>query len=114
MTAKLPPKVTTCHYSPWALVRRGGTAAGNRPATRMAYLVNTIAPHGKAVALTGYLADTGMRRWTKSVRRIEWSDIVRQWHTMPTPATVSKVRRRLAPTPVIADDADRYTNASLA
>lgn len=52
--------------------------AGKRLSTRMAYLVDTIAPNGIAVALTGYIMRNDMTGWTKHPRRIEWSDIIRQ------------------------------------
>jgi len=64
---------TTRHSQPWALIRRNGDTPGKRISTRMAYLVDTIAPNGIAVAVTGYIMRNDMTGWTK--RRIEWSDI---------------------------------------
>jgi hypothetical protein len=43
------------HSLRWPLVRRNGDAPGKRWSTRMAYLVDTIAPSGIAVAVTGYI-----------------------------------------------------------
>jgi hypothetical protein len=61
----------------------------------MAYLVDTIAPDGIAVALTGYIMNGDMTGWTKHPRRIEWADIIRQWGRQPTVAEVRKVKARL-------------------
>jgi hypothetical protein len=36
-----------------------------------------------------------MTGWTKSTRRIEWSDVVEAWRHQPTKAEVQKVKRRL-------------------
>ncbi len=85
----------TNHHAPWALVKRNGNTVGKRLSTRMAYLVSTIAPNGKAVALTGYIMNNDMTGWTKSTRRIEWSDVVKAWRHQPTKAEVQKVKRRL-------------------
>ena len=68
---------------------------GKRISTRMAYLVDTIAPNGTAVALTGYIMRNDMAGWTKHPRRIEWSDIIRQWSRQPTTADARKVKARL-------------------
>lgn len=92
--------LTTCHSSPWALVRRCGDTPGKRPSTRMAYLVGTIAPNGQAVALTGFVMNNDLSGWTKSPRRIEWSDIVRQWRDKPTAQQVQAVKQRM---PRVAD-----------
>lgn len=86
---------TTCHHAPWALVRRNGDTIGKRPSTRMAYLVGTIAPDGKAVAVTGYIMRSDMTGATKHPRRIEWGDIIRTWRDQPTKAAVAHVKRRL-------------------
>jgi len=86
----------TCHSQPWALIRRNGDTAGKRISTRMAYLVDTIAPDGIAVALKGYIMNNDMTNWTKHPRRIEWDDIIRQWSRQPTVAAVRKVKARLS------------------
>jgi hypothetical protein len=88
-------KLTTCHHSPWALIRRNGDTIGKRPSTRMAYLVGTIAPEGKAVAVTGYIMRNDMTGATKHPRRIEWSDIVKQWRSKPSAIEVQKIKRRM-------------------
>lgn len=88
-------KLTTCHHSPWALIRRNGDTTGKRLSTRMAYLVGTIAPDGKAVAVTGYIMRNDMTGWTKHPRRIEWADIVKQWHRQPSAAEVRKAKAKL-------------------
>jgi len=100
----------TCHYSAWALIRRCGDTVGKRPSTRMAYLVGTIAPHGTAEAVTGYVMNNDMTGWTKSVRRIEWADIVRQWTHQPTMQQVRTVKRRM---PIIRTEADRRRGQEL-
>lgn len=89
------PSLTTCHHSPWALIRRGGDTVGKRLSTRMAYLVGTIAPDGKAIALTGYVMRNDMTGWSKSKRRIEWADIIKRWHRQPTAADVKKAKSKL-------------------
>jgi hypothetical protein len=95
--AQRPENLTTCHYSCWALVKRGGVEDGKRPHTRMAFLVGTIAPEGTAVAVTGYLMDHSMQSWTKTPRRIEWSDIVKSWHRQPTAQDIERARKRIKP-----------------
>ncbi len=90
-----PEKLTTNHAMPWALIRRGGTAPGQRPRTRMAFLVSTVAPEGRAIALTGYVMSDDMTGWTKSARRIEWTDILKRWQRQPSAAEVRKAKRRL-------------------
>ena len=87
--------LTTCHHSPWALVRRNGDTIGKRPSTRMAYLTGTIAPNGVAVALTGYVMRNDMTGWSKSKRRIEWNDIVRQWHKQPSVSDIRSIKKRM-------------------
>jgi hypothetical protein len=91
---------TTCHSQPWALIRRNGDTPGKRWSTRMAYLVDTIAPNGIAIALKGYIINNDMTGWTKHPRRIEWSDIIRQWSRQPTIAEVRKVKSRLPVAPI--------------
>jgi hypothetical protein len=86
---------TTCHSQPWALIRRYGDTPGKRISTRMAYLVDTSAPDGQAVALTGYIMRNDMTGWTKHPRRVEWPDIIKQWSRQPSVAEVRKVKARL-------------------
>src|SRR5215472_12661614 len=64
---------------------------GKRLSTRMAYLVDTIAPDGIAVALTGFIMRNDLTGWTKHPRRIEWADLIKQWSRQPTVADVRKV-----------------------
>jgi len=90
---------TTCHSQPWALVLRGGATAGHRPFTRLAYLVDTIAPVGQAIAVTAYIMNESGAGWTKHPRRVEWSDIVRQWARQPSIETIRQAKRRLPITP---------------
>jgi hypothetical protein len=90
-----PAKLTTNHHRPWALVRRGGDTIGKRPSTRMAFLVGTIAPEGTAIALTGHVMNNDMTGWSKSRRRIEWADIVKQWRHQPSVADVKKAKLEL-------------------
>ena len=90
---------TTRHSQPWALIRRNGDTPGRRTPTRMAYLVDTIAPKGIAVALTGYIMRNDMTGWTKHPRRIEWADLIKQWSRQPTVADVRKVKARLPMAP---------------
>lgn len=74
----------TNHHAPWALIKRSGNTVGKRLSTRMAYLVATVVgPNGHAVALTGYVMNNDMTGWTKSKRRIEWSDVIKQWRHQP-------------------------------
>lgn len=87
--------LTTCHSSPWALIRRNGDQPGKRISTRMAYLVGTISPDGKAVAVTGYIMCNDMTGWTKHPRRIEWSDIIKSWRSQPTVAAVRNAKAKL-------------------
>jgi hypothetical protein len=104
-------KMTTCHHSPWALIRRAGDAEGKRQSTRMAYLVGTVVPKGefKAVAMTGYIMNSDMTGWTRSVRRIEWGDVVKRWNRQPTVAEVQKAKRRM---PVVTVEAIAACDAS--
>lgn len=103
--ANRPEKLTTNHHMPWALVRRAGDTVGKRPSTRMAFLVSTVAPDGRAVALTGYVMNNDMTGWTKRPVRIEWSDVVKQWRNQPTPADVRRVKAKM---PVIKTEAERW------
>jgi hypothetical protein len=89
------PLPTTCHSQPWALIRRNGDTPGKRWSTRMAYLVDTFAPNGPAIALTGYIMRNDMTGWTNHPRRIEWSDLLKQWTHQPTIAEVRKIKARL-------------------
>jgi hypothetical protein len=66
----------------------------------MAYLVDTIAPNGTAVALTGYIMRNDMTGWTKHPRWIEWSDVIRQWARQPSVADVRKIKARLPVAPI--------------
>ena len=91
---------TTCHSQPWALIRRNGDTPGKRWSTRMAYLVDTIAPDGIAIAVTGYIMRNDMTGWTKHPRRVEWADLIKQWTRQPTIADVRKVKTRL---PIVED-----------
>ncbi len=101
-----PEKLTTNHHAPWALIRRAGDTLGKRPSTRMAFLVDTVVgPDGKAIALRGYVMNNDMTGWSKSKRRIEWADVVKQWRHQPTPAEVRKVKARM---PVIKAEAERW------
>jgi len=61
----------------------------------MAYLVDIIASSGTTVALTGYIMRNDMTGRAKHPRRIEWSDIIRQWSRQPTVAEVRKIKARL-------------------
>ncbi len=103
--ATRPNTLTTSHHAPWALVRRAGDTVGKRPSTRMAFLVGTVAPEGKAVALTGYVMNNDMTGWTKRPVRIEWADIVKQWRFQPTVADVRKVKARM---PAIKSENERW------
>jgi hypothetical protein len=100
-----PETPTTCHHMPWALVRRAGDQIGKRPSTRMAFLVGTVAPEGRAVALTGYVMNNDMTGWTKRPVRIEWADLVKQWRRRPTAADVRKVKAKM---PIIKAEAERW------
>ena len=95
MTSPWP--LTTCHHSPWALIFRGGDAPGKRRSTRMAYLVGTVAPDGKAVAVTGYIMNNDMTNWTKHSRRMEWNDIYRRWRFQPSKIEIETQRKNLPP-----------------
>ena len=94
----------TNHHSPWALIRRAGDTIGKRPSTRMAYLVGTVAPQGTAESLTGYVMNNDMTSWTKSLRRIEWADIVRQWHRQPSAQQIRAIKKRM---PAIKTEEER-------
>lgn len=86
----------TNHHSPWALVRRAGNTVGKRPSTRVAYLVDTVVgADGKAVALRGFVGTNKLTGWSKSLRRIEWSDIVRRWSRQPDPALIEHIKQRM-------------------
>lgn len=91
--------LTTCHHSPWALVRRNGDTPGKRPSTRMAYLKGTIAPDGRAVAFTGYIMNNDMTGWTKHPRRIEFGDIVRQFERQPSLGAIRALKSKMLPLP---------------
>ena len=81
----LPP---THFRSPWALIRRGGELENGTPFTRMAYLVETIAPGGLAVAVRGYVMNENLKGWSKTLRRIEWVDLIETWRRRPSPADI--------------------------
>lgn len=87
--------MTTCHHAAWALVRRNGDTPGKRVNTRMAYLKGTIAPDGKAIAVTGFIMNSDLSGWTKHPRRIEWADIMQQWRHRPSAAEIARAKRRL-------------------
>jgi hypothetical protein len=103
MATKREPGGPTSIAYPWALVRRMGDQEGKRPSTRMAYLVGTIVgDDGKAVALRGFIGRNDMTGWTKSLRRVEWGEIVRDWRTQPTPDRIAAIKRRMPRVPVSA------------
>jgi hypothetical protein len=82
----------------WALVRRNGDTPGKRISTRMAYLVDTVVgPNGHAVAYRGYVMRNDMTGWSKHLRRVEFTDVIRQWRfdRQPSLAQVQAVKRRL-------------------
>jgi hypothetical protein len=90
------PATYTNHGQPWALIRRAGDTVGKRPSTRVAFLVDTVVgDDGKAVALRGYIARNDMTGWTKSLRRVEWSDVVRSWRRQPDVSTIRAIKRRM-------------------
>lgn len=96
--AQMPP---TCHANPWALVRRGGQAKGQRPRTRLAYLTDTYVPRGaeKADAMTGFFVR--IDRWGKVWRatrgpvRVSWSDVEQSWRRQPSADQIARARRAL-------------------
>jgi hypothetical protein len=95
MNTTCPAKFTN-HGYPWALVRRAGNTEGKRPSTRVAFLVDTVCGEdGKAVAMRGYIARNDMTGWTKSLRRVEWGDVVRSWRTQPTVAAIRAIKKRM-------------------
>jgi hypothetical protein len=97
------PATFTNHNQPWALIRRAGDTEGKRPSTRMAFLVDTVVgPDGKAVALRGYIARNDMTGWTKSLRRVEWADVVRSWRRQPETAAIRAIKLRM---PIVTDKA---------
>jgi hypothetical protein len=109
MSTYPPAAKFTNHGCPWALIRRAGDTAGKRPSTRVAFLVDTVVgDDGKAVALRGYIGRNDMTGWTKSLRRVEWSDIVKQWRAMPSEKTIRSIKQRMPkveqwpPTPAAA------------
>lgn len=73
----------------------------------MAYLVGTVAPEGRAIAYTAYLADGAMTRWSKHPRRVEFNDIVKRFRGwgQPQAAAVRKIRSKLPLAP--RDEAER-------
>jgi hypothetical protein len=82
----------------WALVRRNGDTPNKRLSTRMAYLVETaVGPDGKAVAYRGYVMRNDTTGWSKSLRRIEFGDVLKQWryNRQPTSAQVHAAKNRL-------------------
>ncbi|MES2295373.1 MAG: hypothetical protein V4527_18905 [Pseudomonadota bacterium] len=69
----------------------------------MAYLVGTIVEGGHAIALTGFIGNTAMKRWTVAPRRVEWADIVKRWPSEPSGAAIRKVKDKM---PRVASDGD--------
>ena len=66
------------------------------------HLVDTIAPAGMAIAVTGYIMNENGTGRTKHPRRIEWTDIVRQWARQLSLEDVRRAKRRLPITPMEA------------
>lgn len=100
-TKHVPGGETSIPY-PWALICRGGGQEGHRPFTRMAYFVKTaVGEDGKAVALFGLIGNGDCQGWTKHLRRVEWSEIVKQWCTQPSAETIRKARARMPKLPKV-------------
>lgn len=95
--------LSTCHYEPWALVRRSGDTTGKRLSTRVAYLTGSYVPKGEhqATAFVGYVMNNDMTNWSKTKRQVEFADIIKQWRRQPTPAQVRAVKKKL---PVATDE----------
>lgn len=90
----------TSYATPFALVLRGGSAEGNRPATRMAFIVEAVAIDGRIDHFRGYLGDAKLSGWTKSVRRIETSEVLKAWRNRPSDADIARHKARLAKKPI--------------
>lgn len=96
-----PPR-STDYGSPWVLVSiRPGRVVGKRPPTQFMFIIKAIAVHGHIVQYMA-IRPRSDGSWTKTLRRIEPKDILREWRNIPSDETVRKARRALKP--VVSDN----------
>ena len=96
-----PPR-STCVGFPWVLVAiRPGRVVGKRPPTQLMFLVSHKVVAGNPVYYRG-IRPREDGSWTKTLRRIEPEDILREWRNIPSDETVTKARRALKP--VVSDN----------
>ena len=89
-------QLTTSYAYPWALLKTGGAAPGQRPRTQLAWIVQAVAEQGNIVGYRALLFRAGVRP-TKRARLVAPDAIVRTWRSRPQDATLEKARKSLAP-----------------
>ena len=90
------PQLTTSYPYPWALLKTGGAAPGQRPRTQLAWIVQAVAEHGDIVGYRVLPFRAGVRP-TKRPRLVGPGAIVKTWRNRPQDATIEKARLALAP-----------------
>jgi len=90
----LPAGTTTQCGSPYALIKRGGAAPGKRPFTKLAFITHISSPDGGRTLVIRGLIKQG-NGWTKRPGAISERDVIAQWRTAPSPATIAGRRRAL-------------------
>jgi len=79
----------------YALVRRGGTAVGQRPKTRMAILTDCTFDGDTLISAKGFIGSTDLTGWSKSKYGVETDDIVYKWRSQPSIETIRRQQRKL-------------------
>lgn len=89
-------QMTTNYSHPWALLKTGGAAPGQRPRTQLAWIVEAVADEGVIVGyrVVPFRADT---RPTKRPRLVKPDAIAKTWRSRPQDTTLRKARKALAP-----------------
>ncbi len=91
-----PPSIgaTTSYATPWALVRRGGSAPGLRPATRIAFITRALAKDNRITGFKMLLWSSRMMKWTK-VRDLDPAAVVKTWRQRPSAAAIRRAKASL-------------------
>lgn len=95
--------LTTNYAYPWALLKTGGAAPGQRPRTQLAWITEAVAEHGEIVGYRVVPSRAGMRP-TKRTRLVAPDAITKTWRNRPQDSTIQKARRALAPNARLALD----------
>lgn len=87
----------TCFSKPWVLVTTGGQVSGQRPRTRLAFLVSTYPVWGNTPAAggKGFYVHPRTFKQTTGLVRIPWEKQAYSWRRRPSVQQLRKARAEL-------------------